>query len=221
MINRYLKDLASLFFPKTCAGCDAPLVHGEKLICTSCWYHLPFTLSHDNAGNLSTGQSASFLYLLGSSRVQRIIHQLKYHNRPEIGTLLGEKYGTVLHEITPFNEADVIVPVPLHPGKLRKRGYNQSAFFAQGLSHSMRKPIVSECLIRHRVTESQTTKNRYERYQNMESAFRLNDAEAVAGKHVLLVDDVLTTGATLEACSTVLLAGGAMKVSAITIAKAL
>lgn len=221
MINRYLKDLTSLFFPKTCVGCDTPLVQSETLICTSCWYHLPVTPSHHEIGNLSTGQSASFLYLLGSSRVQRIIHQLKYHNRPEIGTLLGEKYGAILRETPPFNEADVIVPVPLHPKKLRKRGYNQSIFFARGLSHTMQKPIAGQCLIRHRITDSQTTKNRYERYENMEAAFRLNDAEAVAGKHVLLVDDVLTTGATLEACSIVLLAGGALKVSAITIAKAL
>lgn len=220
MINRYLKDLASLFFPKTCVGCGAPLVYSEKLICTSCWYHLPFTFSPNGIGNLSTGPSVSFLYLLGSSRVQRIIYELKYHNRPEIGTLLGEKYGMILHETAPFNEADVIIPVPLHPQKLRKRGYNQSAYFAQGLARSMRKPVARQCLIRHRVTESQTTKNRYERYQNMEGAFRLNNVEAVAGKHVLLVDDVLTTGATLEACSLVLLAGGAIKVSAATIAKA-
>jgi len=221
MINRYLKDLASLFFPKTCVGCDTPLVYGEKVICTTCWYHLPVTSSHHGISNLSTGQSASFVYLLGSSRVQRIIHQLKYHNRPEIGTLLGEKYGTILDKTVPFNAVDVIVPVPLHPQKLQKRGYNQSAFFAQGLSHTLQKPIAEQCLIRHRITDSQTTKNRYERYENMESAFRLNDAEAVAGKHVLLVDDVLTTGATLEACSTALLAGGARQVSAVTIARAL
>lgn len=221
MISRYLTDLTSLFFPRTCAGCDTPLVYGEKLICTSCWYHLPFTLLHNGTGNLSTGQCASFFSFLDSSRVQRIIYQLKYRNRPEIGSFLGEKYGILLREIPPFNEADVIVPVPLHPIKLRKRGYNQSAFFARGLSHSMQKPLAERCLIRHRATPSQTTKNRYQRHENMEAAFRLNEAEAPVGKHVLLVDDVLTTGATLEACSTVLLMGGAIKVNAVTIAKAL
>lgn len=221
MISRYLTDLTSLFFPKTCAGCDTPLVYGEKLICTSCWYHLPFTLLSNGTGNLSTGQFASFFSFLDSSRVQRIIYQLKYRNRPEIGSFLGEKYGILLREIPPFNEADVIVPVPLHPIKLRKRGYNQSAFFARGLSHSMQKPLAERCLIRHRATPSQTTKNRYQRHENMEAAFRLNEAEASVGKHVLLVDDVLTTGATLEACSSVLLAGGAIKVNAVTIARAL
>lgn len=158
---------------------------------------------------------------MDSSRIQRIIYQLKYNNRPEIGTLLGEKYGSLLRERTPFQEADVIVPVPLHPTKLRKRGYNQSAFFAEGLSHSMQKPTAMQCLVRHRATESQTKKSRYERYENMETAFRLAKAEAIAGKHVLLVDDVLTTGATLEACSTVLLTAGAIQVNAVTIAKAL
>ncbi|PPK99635.1 ComF family protein [Parapedobacter indicus] len=220
MINRYLTDLASLFFPETCAGCDTPLVYGEKLICTSCWYHLPFTFAHDQMATSGTGQTASFLHFVGSSRVQRIIHQLKYRNRPEIGTLLGEKYGAVLLETTPFAEAEVIVPVPLHPKKLRKRGYNQSAYFAQGLSRSMQKPT-AECLTRHRATQSQTTKTRYERYKNMEAAFRLNDAAVIAGKHVLLVDDVLTTGATLEACAEALLAGGALNVNCVTIAKAL
>lgn len=221
MISRYLSDLASLFFPKTCAGCDIPLVYGEKLICTSCWYHLPFTVPHDGIGNLSTGQFASFLYFLDSSRVQRIIYQLKYKNRPEIGSLFGEKYGAILQETAPFNEADLIVPVPLHPIKFRKRGYNQSAFFARGLSHSMQKPMAEQCLIRHRATQSQTTKNRYQRYENMDAAFQLVDVATIAGKHILLVDDVLTTGATLEACSNVLLKGGAIQVSSVTIAKAL
>lgn len=221
MISRCLSDLASLFFPKTCAGCDIPLVYGEKLICTSCWYHLPFTVPHDGVSDLSTGQSASLLYFLDSSRVQRIIYQLKYRNRPEIGNLFGEKYGAILRETAPFNEADLIVPVPLHPLKLRKRGYNQSAFFAQGLSRSMQKPLADRCLIRHRPTQSQTTKNRYQRYENMDAAFRLNDAAVIVGKHILLADDVLTTGATLEACSNVLLKAGATQVSSVTIAKAL
>ena len=220
MIHRYLTDFISLFFPKACAGCDTPLVSGEKLLCTTCWYRLPGILPNEQIGTLSTGQSASFLYLLGSSRVQRIIHQLKYRNRPEIGTLFGEKYGPMLQRLTPFNRADIIVPVPLHLRKLRKRGYNQSAFFAQGLAHALKIPVVETCLIRHRVTDSQTTKNRYERYQNMEAAFELTDVVSIVGKHVLLVDDVLTTGATLEACSNVLLSGGAAQVNAVTIAKA-
>src|SRR5690606_3545907 len=219
MMNRYLTDLASLFFPESCVGCDAPLVYGEKLICTACWYHLPYTFAHHPIGSAGKGHIASFLDFVASSRVQRIIYQLKYRHRPEIGALLGEKYGAVLLETPPFSEIQVIIPVPLHPKKLRKRGYNQSAFFAQGLSRSMQKPT-ADCLTRRRATQSQTTKTRYERYENMEAAFGLNDAAAIAGKHVLLVDDVVTTGATLEACSEVLLAGGARDVSCVTLAKA-
>lgn len=229
MIKRYLDDFASLFFPQTCAGCDAALAYGEHLICTSCWYHLPYTHAHKDAENESARQlwgrvklaaAASYLYFLENSRVEQIIYHFKYRRRPEIGTLLGTRYGKVLRETSPFNEADVIVPIPLHPAKLRKRGYNQSAFFADGLSRSMQKPVAEHCLERHRATGSQTLKNRYERYENMLETFALRDPDTVAGKHVLLADDVLTTGATMEACAGVLLAGGAAKVSAVTIAKA-
>src|SRR5690606_2502845 len=120
-----------------------------------------------------------------------------------------------------FNQAEVIVPVPLHPKRLRERGYNQSAFFAEGLSRSMGCPVIKHGMERCKATESQTHKNRYERYENMLETFEVRDAKALAGKHVLLVDDVLTTGATLEACASVLSMGGAAKVSAVTIAKAL
>ena len=221
MITRYLNDLASLFFPDTCAGCDTPLVYGERLICTSCWYQLPVTLSADKLHMLGTGPSASLFLLTEPSRIQRIIHRMKYRNRPEIGILLGERFGSILADTPPYAESEVVVPVPLHPLKLRQRGYNQSACFAQGLATAMGKPVAIHGLARLRATESQTTKNRYERYTNMESAFRLNEPAAIIGKHVLLVDDVLTTGATLEACAAVLLEGGATKVSAATIAKTL
>src|SRR5690606_9096450 len=157
------------------AGCDTPLVYGEQLICTACWYHLPTVFSHDQVSRLCTGLSASFLYVQDSSRVQRIIHQLKYANRPEIGTLLGQKYGMLLQQMRPFNQADALIPIPLHPQKLRKRGYNQSTAIARGLTNRLEIPIVGNCLIRHRITESQTTKSRYERYQNMEAAFQLRN----------------------------------------------
>lgn len=229
LVKRYLNDLAALFFAQTCVGCDAPLVSGERLICTTCWYHLPDTHTHKDKHNSSARQLwgrvrleavASCWYFRDASRVKRIIHHLKYRGRPEIGTAIGVRYGTVLADTVPFNQADIIVPVPLHPKKLRTRGYNQSAFFARGLARSMKLPVVEHCIIRHRATESQTHKNRYERYENMRKTFEANDADAIADRHVLLVDDVLTTGATLEACASALLENGAARVSAVTIAKA-
>ncbi len=228
--SRYLNDFATLFFPQTCAGCDAPLVNGEKLICTSCWYHLPDTHAHADDqncgarllwGRVHVEAIASYWYFREASRVKRIIHHLKYRNCPEIGTVIGLRYGMVLAGTKPFNEAEIIVPVPLHPKKLRTRGYNQSAFFANGLARAMQLPVAEDGIARRRATESQTHKNRYERYENMLETFEANNIGAIAGRHVLLVDDVLTTGATLEACASTLLENGAAKVSAVTIAKAL
>lgn len=229
-LKQYFNDLSTLFFAQTCAGCDVPLVDGEKLICTTCWYHLPSTRAHADQQNSGARQLwgrvhieavAFYWYFREASRVKRIIHQLKYRNRPEIGTAVGLRYGTVLAETAPFNQAEIIVPVPLHPKKLRTRGYNQSVFFANGLARSMQLPVAEHGIVRRRTTESQTHKNRYERYENMLKTFEANDADAIAGRHVLLVDDVLTTGATLEACASTLLKNGAAKVSAVTIAKAL
>lgn len=229
LAKQYFSDLAALFFPRTCVGCDAPLVRSEQLICTSCWFHLPYTHAHEDLRNSGTRQFwgriplaavASYWYFRDESRVKRIIHHLKYRGCPEIGTLVGVKYGGFLRETAPFNQAEAIVPVPLHPKKLRQRGYNQSVFFAEGLSHSMKVPVLENCLLRNKATASQTHKNRYERYENMLDTFAVQDADAVAGKHILLVDDVITTGATLEACAYALSAGGAAKVSAVTIAKA-
>lgn len=230
LVKRYLNDLAALFFPQTCVGCDTPLVYGERLICTTCWYHLPYTHAHEDArnsgakhlwGRIHLEAVASYWYFRDSSRVKQIIHHFKYKGRPEIGVLIGSRYGELLRKTAPFNQAAVIVPVPLHPKRLRERGYNQSIFFAEGLSHSMGCPVADRCMVRIKATESQTHKNRYERYENMRETLEVRNADAVAGKHVLLVDDVLTTGATLEACANALMVGGAAKVSAVTIAKAL
>ncbi|MFC3200200.1 ComF family protein [Parapedobacter deserti] len=230
MVKQYLNDLVSLFFPQTCAGCDVPLAYGEQLICTACWFHLPYTYAHLDSENASARQfwgrvkleaAASYLYFKEASRVQQIIYHFKYKSRPELGLILGERYGELLKESPPFNRADVIVPVPLHPAKLRKRGYNQSALFAEGLCRAMQIPVAALCLARVKATRSQTQVNRYARHENMLEAFEIRDPEIIGGKHVLLADDVLTTGATIEACASVLLDAGAAKVSAVTIAKAL
>jgi len=220
----------SLFFPLTCAGCDVPLVEGESLLCTSCWYRLPYTRFHQDPENRAARQLwgavpltgvAAYLYLRDASRVQRMIYRLKYGNVPALGLVLGMRYGEQLATVSPYREVEVVVPVPLHPAKKRRRGYNQSAYFARGLGIALGRPVVEEVLIRSRDGGSQTHKTRQERFASLQDTFMVRDAAPITDRHVLLADDVLTTGATLEACARVLLDAGAGQVSAVTIAKAM
>lgn len=225
----YMRGLSHLFFPNTCTGCDQPLGSNEDLVCTDCWYHMPYTDFHLQADNDTARQlwgrvkvdaAASFLFFREASRVQRIMHHFKYRNTPRIGVLMGLRYGGLLRYATGFASVDLVVPVPLHPKKLRERGYNQSAYFAEGLAQSLGKPMLPNALARKTAGESQTHKSRYERYQNMQDTFQVNEPGALAHRHVLLVDDVLTTGATIEACAQALLACEGVRVSVATIARA-
>jgi len=223
---RYLRNFFSLLYPDLCAGCKKPLYEHEELICSYCWYHLPVTNFHQDRHNAAAKQLwgrvnleyvASYLYFIKASSVQHIMHHLKYFGKPEVGIILGKRYGELLNE-TDYKDIDIIVPVPLHPKKLKKRGYNQSEYFAWGLGESMQLPIEVGNLTRHTLTESQTTKKRFERYENMKAIFDVTEPEAFSNKHILLVDDVLTTGATIEACANKLLAVPGVKVSVVTLA---
>ena len=153
--------------------------------------------------------------------VQRILHQLKYNRRREIGLKLGKHFGLQLNGQPPYKFADVIVPVPLHKKKEHKRGYNQSAVFAHGLSQILSIPVAKDALGRNVFTSTQTRKSRIDRWDNIKMVFELNQPQKVAGKHVLLVDDVITTGATIEACGTALLQAGDVQVSVAAIASVL
>lgn len=230
VINRYIRDLASMLFPPVCAGCHMPLVDGEEQICIACWYHLSCTNFHKDPANESARQfwgrilvvgATSYLYFHKFSRAQNIVHQLKYRNRPEIGELLGKKYGKILRNTSPYNEADCIVPVPLHVTNLRKRGYNQSLCFAKGISFSMQKPLLDGGFRRSRSTPSQTRKNRYQRFENVQESFEVTAPAMFADKHILLVDDVLTTGATVESCAQALMKDRSVRISIATLAHAL
>lgn len=222
----YLRNFLSLLYPDLCVGCKKPLYEHEELICSYCWYQLPHTNFHrdrNNAaakqlwGRVNLEQVTAYLYFVKNTNVQHILHQLKYLGKQEIGLVLGRKYGQILQD-TIFHKADFILPVPLHPKKLKRRMYNQSECFAKGLSESMDIPIEIGNLIRHTQQASQVAKNRFERYENMRSAFQVKNPELLAGKHLLLVDDVLTTGATIEACANELLAIPHVKVSVVTLA---
>jgi len=203
-----LTDFISLFFPRYCEACKGALGNKEKHICISCQYELPKTESHkEHPNNISTKfygkvqitHALAYYYFERKGKIQNLLHQLKYGGKPEIGVLIGELYGQELVEYGFDNHFDVIVPVPLHKSKLRRRGYNQSEQFALGLSISLNIPCVN-ALKRVKKTSTQTRKSRIKRWENVENIFEAIDIEAIESKSVLIVDDVITTGSTLEAC---------------------
>ena len=222
-----LNDFLSLIFPKVCYACGKSLLKSEDCICTFCLYELPktnFHLYNDNhVVKLFWGRtniySASSLYSFSKgSKVQHLIHQLKYRGEKEIGITLGKQYGNELKNAPLFSSANMVIPVPLHPKKLKKRGYNQSETFAQGIAESMQIENGSKFLIRTHASETQTRKSRFARWENIEEIFQVVSPEKILGKHILLVDDVVTTGSTLEACANKILEVTDTKVSVATIA---
>lgn len=227
VVYRYLSDFFSLFYPQLCGACGTNLVSNESVICSSCCYHLPETNFHLYADNRVAKQfwgrvpflsCSAYLYFSKGSRVQRLMHQLKYNNKPEVGVKLGQMYGNQLKKNFTGALPDLLIPVPLHPAKQKKRGYNQSESFAQGLSASLGIPVDNKILQRSHFTETQTKKSRFNRYENMRDVFTVKDASVLEGKHVLLVDDIITTGATVESCANALLKVNSLTISIAAIA---
>ncbi|MCF6319485.1 MAG: ComF family protein, partial [Proteobacteria bacterium] len=225
----WITDFLNLFFPNLCQACDKPLLKSENLICLSCLYKLPktnFHLHKDNPisrifwGRANIHAATAFLFFNKGGSVQSLIHQFKYKGNIETGRYLGELMGDDLKESTLFNTVDVIIPVPLHKKKLHIRGFNQSDIIAQGISKSMGVPALIDVLVRTEHTETQTKKARYTRWENVKGKFGIQKSYLIEGKHILLVDDVLTTGATLESCAQTLLEIPSTKVSLATLAYA-
>jgi ComF family protein len=213
-IGGYFKDFIALIFPELCQACSGNLVNGEDVICMNCVYDLPYTqFQHqpDNVvakqlwGRINLQSVYVLLYFTKGGKVQNMMHQFKYKNMPRIGNRLGNIAGKQLANADRFKDIDFIIPVPLHPRKLKQRGYNQSAQFAEGLAEKMKAQIDFGNLIRLKHTDTQTKKSRFSRYENMREVFTVLYPERLAGKHILLVDDIITTGATLEACGLELL----------------
>jgi ComF family protein len=222
-------DFVSLFFPVICVACGKNLYKNENSICTYCLYHLPksnFHLTNDNPvakifwGRINIQSAASFYAFNKGGKVQQLIHQLKYKGQQHVGVSLGKLYGYELRNSIDFKNIDIIIPVPLHAKKQRKRGYNQSVCFAEGLAQTMQLTVDSTVLFRSAASETQTKKSRFTRWKNVESIFHTQNEQRIAHKHLLLVDDVITTGATLEACAQALLKTDGVKVSIATIAYA-
>jgi ComF family protein len=225
-MKNIFEDFAGLFYPSLCITCNRKLVTQEKFICLHCIQDLPRTQFHsypDNKiaqlfwGRTYVENATSWLYFRKGSRYQKLVHYLKYKGLKEIGEEMGKLFGGELIN-TPFQGIDVVVPVPLHPRKLKQRGYNQSDWIAKGIALSLNKPLMINNLTRNIFTNTQTRKNRFERWQNVEGIFNVRDLSGFAQKHILVVDDVVTTGSTLEAAVVALLQAGAAKVSIATLA---
>lgn len=224
------EGLLRLFYPKLCAGCGTDLAGGEKVLCLSCNLRLPRTEYHhirDNrsfqnfTGRLPIEQATSFVYFAKQGLVQHLMHQFKYRGRKDIGDYLGQLFAVELKKVKGFDTIDMIVPVPLHRRKVALRGYNQAQIFAEGLAAGLGVPVLSGVIERIKATETQTHKTRAERLNNVSNVFRAKRTEAIRGKHLLLVDDVLTTGATLESCALELLRTKNTRISIVTLAVAM
>jgi len=230
---RWLKtafsDTLHLFYPHVCTGCGSDLLQEDHLLCLRCLTNLPHTnfARHINNpiekifwGRIPVAAAHSEFYFAKESLIQHLIHQLKYKGNQEIAVYLGELMGRSLLESSRFNKIDYLVPLPLYPDKERKRGYNQAAVICQGMSAIMNVPVLSDKVIRQRFTETQTKKHRSERWENVAGSFILKDKQKLQGTNVLLVDDVITTGATLEACGHSIIEAVDVKLSVATLATA-
>lgn len=226
-ISRLLYDFIDLFYPRVCAGCYAKLNKEEKEICLICKNSLPKTNFHvidENPvkklfwGKLPIHHATSYLYFTKHSKVQNILHNIKYNGHKELAQTMGQMFGAELKNSINYRDVDIIIPVPLHPKKLKSRGFNQSEYFGIGLSESMEIPLSVNNLVRQSNSSTQTKKNRFQRWENVSDIFAVLEPEKFQNKHLLLIDDVITTGATLEACYQALAKSGNIKLSFASIA---
>jgi len=214
-----------LLFPHICAGCGTDLLDKESMLCIRCIAGLPETNFSVHAGNpiekmlwgrIPLAGATATYYFSKESLIQHLVHQFKYKGNKDLGLQLGRLLGKYLVQSDRFN-AEALVPLPLFAVKEKRRGYNQATVLCDGIAEIMKIPVLKNAVSRPQHTDTQTKKGRLERWQNMEGKFVLQDEKAIANKHLLLVDDVITTGATLEACGTELLKGSNVKLSIATL----
>jgi ComF family protein len=202
-----LQGVKHLFYPHLCAHCGTVELPNKVALCLACQSSIPHTYFHqlpDNPvekvfwGRLPFHQAASFCYFSKGSIVQNLLHQIKYHGRKELGIYLGQQMGYWLQESPRFADIDLILPLPLHPKRLAERGYNQASLLAEGIADITKTVVREDCLTRPKETQTQTRKHRQDRWQSMDQKFSLNQGQLLVNKHILLVDDLITTGATME-----------------------
>lgn len=209
-----ISDFLHLFFPHNCEGCGSDILREDHFLCTRCIHHLPETNFISTAfnpieklfyGRLPLTAAGAAYYFTKESLLQHILIQLKYKANPEAGYFLGRMMGYALEKTERFQAVDMLIPLPLNPKKEQQRGYNQANLICKGITEIWRRPIETDAVNRILFTETQTRQNRVSRWQNMEGVFSVTDPRLLENKHILLIDDVITTGATLEACGSVIL----------------
>jgi ComF family protein len=219
--------LINLFFPKVCAGCHTILISNETVLCTTCRHEMPLTQYHLDPkneavkkfyGKIAIEHASALLYFNKKGIVQELIHNLKYRGHEEIGTVLGNWYVEDLKELVLETPFDMVIPVPLHPKKFRERGYNQVTTFGKAVAQGLNIDYDGTVLYRKKYSKTQSKKNLAGRSDNIENIFDVIAAEENQNKHFLIVDDVLTTGATLEACARALLKIPGAKISIVCMA---
>lgn len=222
-----LQNIMDLFFPRQCACCDSRLLGEEDTLCLKCLLHLPRTNTWEQPFDnemakmfwhrIAVERCCALFYFQSHSFASRIIYQLKYAHRPDIGVYLGRCLAQegLRHDF--FEDIDAIVPIPLTKRRKRQRGYNQSEEIAKGISSLTHLPIITDAVERTKFTESQTHKGRWERLENVQQVFRLTNGTNISGKHLLIVDDVCTTGATIIACCEQLAKAGNVRFSILSL----
>lgn len=213
-ISSYLSDFVSLFYPNLCVGCDETLPKGSDYLCPKCHYNLPKTRTHELEvpqfsekfqGVIPIQHILIYLHFYKKGVTQKVLHQLKYGNQPQIGELIGKWYGYDLLEAGFENSFDLVVPVPIHKKRLKQRGYNQSEHFGIGIAEVLNITINTADLVKTKHVSSQTRKVKLDRIKNVENVFEVINPNTFEDKNLLLVDDLLTTGSTLIGCAEVLL----------------
>lgn len=222
-------SLLQLVFPHVCDGCGSDLLSEESQLCLRCLYAMPETNFEKLEGNpvekmfwgrLSLVQATAQFYFTKESLMQRLMHQLKYRGNRELGLQLGRLMGIALKDSGRFEDIDTLIPLPLFPSKEKRRGFNQATILCNGMAEILSVPVLNNIIIRPQHTESQTKKGRVDRWKNIEGKFELVNNAGIQNKHLLLVDDVVTTGATLESCGNELLKAENVRLSIATLCTA-
>jgi ComF family protein len=218
----YVDAFVTLFYPRTCYACYANQIDKNEMICIECLQKLPYTNFEsikENAteklfwGRITTSFACSIFYFEKENMLQNIIHQIKYKNEKKLGIFMGKLMGLKINELIKEHNIDFMLPMPIHPKKEKKRGYNQATLLCIGINEITTLEYIENAIVKIQHTETQTKKSRIERWRNVEQVFNVPNPHLIKGKNILIIDDVITTGASTEACGQMLLEHGANAIS--------